>query len=67
MTHIDTHAHLWSEGYLDYLESIGSTSTDVARGIKASNTDEDLKERFRMMEEANVKMQIISATPQSPQ
>lgn len=67
MAHIDTHAHLWSEGYLDYLKSIGSTSTDVARGIKASNTDEDLKERFRMMEEANVKMQIISATPQSPQ
>lgn len=65
--HIDTHAHLWSAEYLDYLKSLGSEGTDIAKNINAGITEEELNKRFEMMKEANVATQIISATPQSPQ
>lgn len=66
-TYIDTHAHLWSEEYLDYLKKTGSKDTDVARNIGQSDSDEDLFSRFENMDRAGVKIQILSAVPQSPQ
>ncbi len=64
---IDTHAHLWSEEYLERLGRLGSQGTEVAKGINQSDSEEDLKKRFKMMDDAGVEKQIISATPQSPQ
>ncbi|WP_353421566.1 amidohydrolase family protein [Staphylococcus delphini] len=64
---IDTHAHLWSESYLERLGKLGSQGTEVAKGINQSDSEEDLKKRFKMMDDAGVGKQIISATPQSPQ
>lgn len=67
MGYIDTHAHLWSEAYLNRLAELGSPGTKVASGIKAGDTDKELAARFKMMDEAGVSLQVISATPQSPQ
>ncbi|MEZ7659076.1 amidohydrolase family protein [Staphylococcus aureus] len=64
---IDTHAHLWNEDYLDKLGKLGSQGTEVAKGINQSASKEDLEKRFKMMDDAGVDLQIISATPQSPQ
>ncbi len=64
---IDTHAHLWPDEYLDELKKLGSQSTDVARNIRATDQDEDLSARFKMMDDAGVRTQILSATPQMPQ
>lgn len=67
MQTIDTHAHLWNNEYLDALKDLGSGGTDVARDLKATDTAADMKERLRMMDTAGVKMQVLSATPQSPE
>ena len=67
MKYIDTHAHLWSEEYLDLIKSFGAKGTDVAKGIRQSDSDEDLAHRFEDMDKAGVKIQVLSATPQSPQ
>lgn len=64
---IDTHAHLWSETYLDKLGTLGSQGTEVAKGIRQSNSKKDLEHRFKNMDDSGVVKQIISATPQSPQ
>ncbi|HHO5062394.1 TPA: amidohydrolase family protein [Staphylococcus aureus] len=64
---IDTHAHLWSEAYLDKLEELGSKGTEVAKGIRQSDSKVDLEHRFKNMDESGVEKQILSATPQSPQ
>jgi predicted TIM-barrel fold metal-dependent hydrolase len=61
---IDTHAHLWPVEYLDFLEKNGSTGTPVARNIRATDSAEDLKARFAMMDAAGVQMQVLSASPQ---
>ena len=64
---IDTHAHLWSLAYLDELQALGSEATAVARNLGASDAPEDLTRRLAMMDNAGVQMQILSATPQSPE
>ncbi|MBO1198232.1 amidohydrolase [Staphylococcus simiae] len=64
---IDTHAHLWNEDYLDKLGKLGSKGTEVAKGINQSGSKEDLNKRFKDMDDSGVDMQILSATPQSPQ
>lgn len=64
---IDTHAHLWSEEYLDKLGELGSQGTEIAKNMNQSASDEDLNKRFKDMDDAGVDLQIISATPQSPQ
>lgn len=63
---IDTHAHLWTEEYLDRLKDLGSTETDIARDLGAFFTVDQMNDRLQMMEEAGVEKQVISATPQSP-
>lgn len=63
---IDTHAHLWTEEYLDLLESGGLEGTAIAKGLNALDTPEDMVKRLKMMDDANVSYQVLSVTPQSP-
>ncbi|SMG29007.1 amidohydrolase family protein [Sphingobacterium psychroaquaticum] len=67
LTYIDTHAHLWSVEYLDAIATLGAKDTAVARNIRATNSASDLKDRLQMMDDAGVKCQVLSATPQQPQ
>ncbi len=61
---IDTHAHLWPEEYVDFLEKAKQPDIEFARGLRASSSKSDLDARFAMMDAAGVSMQILSATPQ---
>jgi 6-methylsalicylate decarboxylase len=62
---IDVHAHYWTEDYLQQLTDLGSTGTGAARGIGAAGGAE-LTARLRLMDQAEVQMQVLSACPQSP-
>jgi aminocarboxymuconate-semialdehyde decarboxylase len=62
---IDVHAHYWTEDYLRMLADLGSTGADAARGIGAGGGAE-LEARLRLMDQAGVQMQVLSACPQSP-
>ncbi|WEB56731.1 hypothetical protein [Winkia neuii] len=66
---IDTHAHVYPAKYLDFLEQIGvdPDSTAIARDMNASDEDEQMAARIRMMGQAGVDVQVLSATPQLPQ
>lgn len=63
---IDTHAHMWPDEYLDMLKSLGSKNTDIAKGMGAGDNEELIK-RIKIMDMAGVTMQVLSATPQSPE
>jgi aminocarboxymuconate-semialdehyde decarboxylase len=63
---VDVHAHLWSDDYLDLLETFGSTTTGAHRGLGAGPGDDELKARFALMDSAGVDLQVLSATPASP-
>ncbi|MCE7008889.1 amidohydrolase [Kibdelosporangium philippinense] len=63
---IDVHAHLWSEAYLDLLESYGNTATAVHRGLGAGSTDKELDARFAQMAKAGIDLQVLSTPPASP-
>lgn len=64
---IDTHAHLWSDDYLKRLEDLGAQGVAIAKGMGAGSSPEELEKRFTMMDQAGVDVQVLSATPQSPQ
>lgn len=66
VTAIDTHAHLWSNAYLDQLHENGSEETEIAKGMGAGTSPEEMDKRLKMMEKAGVAQQVLSATPQSP-
>lgn len=61
---IDTHAHLWPVDYLDYLEKYGAPGVAIARNLRATDSEEDLRTRFAMMDAAGVSRQVLSASPQ---
>lgn len=63
---IDVHAHLWSERYLDLLAQLGNSRTAVHRGLGAGASDDELRERFELMDGAGIRLQILSVTPASP-
>jgi len=63
---IDVHAHLWSERYLDLLARLGNDRTAVHRGLGAGETDDELRDRFALMDRANIAVQVLSVTPASP-
>lgn len=63
---IDVHAHLWSEGYLDRLAELGNERTAVHRGLGAGAAEEELRQRFALMDRAGIRLQILSVTPASP-
>lgn len=64
---IDTHAHLWTVEYLDELERLGATDTKIARDLGATDSEQDMLARLQMMNNAGVRCQVLSATPQVPQ
>lgn len=63
---IDIHAHLWSEDYLDLLDSYGRTDTATQRGMGAGDTAAELESRFALNDSAGIEHQVLSVTPQSP-
>lgn len=68
-TVIDTHAHVYPARYLDHLEELGvpAASTKIARNMRASDEPAEMSARLAQMDEAGVRLQVISATPQSPE
>jgi predicted TIM-barrel fold metal-dependent hydrolase len=65
---IDMHGHIFPNEYLDMLDRMGGggTGTHIARIAPGSGSPEELEARFKMMDRAGVKMQVISAAPQLP-
>jgi 6-methylsalicylate decarboxylase len=62
---IDVHAHYWTDDYLDLLTDLGKDDAGEARGIGAGGGAE-LEARLRLMDQAGVQMQVLSACPQMP-
>jgi predicted TIM-barrel fold metal-dependent hydrolase len=62
---IDFHAHYWPAAYLDQLERFGGNPSYQRRQLWASDTEVDLGGRLRMMDDAQVDVQILS--PGGPQ
>jgi predicted TIM-barrel fold metal-dependent hydrolase len=62
---IDVHAHYWTDAYLDMLVDLGKTDTATQRGIGAGPGAE-MDARLRLMDRADVDMQVLSAAPQLP-
>jgi predicted TIM-barrel fold metal-dependent hydrolase len=63
---IDVHAHLWTDAYLDLVESFGKKDTNIQRGREAGINPAEIDKRFATMESAGVDLQVLSVTPQSP-
>jgi len=62
---IDIHAHYWTGDYLDLLAGLGQAGAAAARGTGAGGGAE-LAARLRLMDQAGVQLQVLSACPQSP-
>ncbi|GAB2520768.1 amidohydrolase family protein [Nocardia heshunensis] len=66
MTRIDIHAHLWTDEYLDLLDSYGRTDTAVQRGLGAGRSEAELTARFELNDSAGIAHQVLSVSPQNP-
>ena len=62
---IDVHAHLWTDEYLDLVESYGQ-DTSVHRGLGAGGGAQELEARFALMDSAGVDRQVLSVSPRVP-
>jgi 6-methylsalicylate decarboxylase len=62
---IDVHAHYWTDDYLDLMSDLGNTDTGTQRGLGAGDGKE-LDARLKLMDQAGVDMQVLSAAPQMP-
>jgi 6-methylsalicylate decarboxylase len=62
---IDVHAHYWTDDYLDLLLDLGKADAGAARGLGAGGGAE-LEARLRLMDRAEVEIQVLSACPQLP-
>ncbi|MFC4907040.1 amidohydrolase family protein [Actinomadura gamaensis] len=63
---IDVHAHVWTDGFLDLMESFGSPNTAVHRGLGAGAGEAELAARFELMDSAGIDHQVLSISPQVP-
>lgn len=63
---IDVHAHYFPEAYLDLLQRFGSDTTEAARHRGAGGNSEEIEARLGLMDSAQIQMQVLSVTPQSP-
>ncbi len=62
---IDVHAHYWTDDYLDLLVDLGKSDAGAAGGLGAGPGAE-LDARLRLMDQAGVEVQVLSASPQMP-
>jgi 6-methylsalicylate decarboxylase len=62
---IDVHAHYWTDDYLDLMSDLGENDTGTQRGLGAGGGKE-LDARLKLMDQAGVDMQVLSAAPQLP-
>ncbi|KAA2258159.1 amidohydrolase [Solihabitans fulvus] len=63
---IDVHAHLWTDDYLDLLDSYGRTDTGTQRGTGAGATEQELAARFALNDSVGIDHQVLSVSPQVP-
>jgi len=63
---IDVHAHVWTDDYLDLVQSFGNKDTSVQRGKGAGPNEAEMEKRFAQMDASKVSMQILSICPQAP-
>lgn len=68
--HIDTHAHLWSTKYLGQLKSLmqQAGASDAAADARVDHVmvdSRDLSARIKMMDQAGVQYQMLSAHPKA--
>jgi predicted TIM-barrel fold metal-dependent hydrolase len=63
---IDVHAHLWTDEYLNLVESYGKKDTNIQRGREAGMKQAEIDKRFATMDSAGVNMQVLSVSPQCP-
>ncbi|MFI6320190.1 amidohydrolase family protein [Nonomuraea sp. NPDC050556] len=63
---IDVHAHLWTDAYLDLLDSYGRADTGTQRGTGAGATEKELEARFALNDSAGIQHQVLSVSPQVP-
>ncbi|WP_203881612.1 amidohydrolase family protein [Planotetraspora kaengkrachanensis] len=62
---IDVHAHLWTDDYLDLIESYGQDAS-VNRGLGAGDGPQEVEARFALMDSAGVDRQVLSVSPRVP-
>lgn len=65
---IDTHAHVFPDTYLDFLQDHGRPEKEIAiaRGMNADSSEADMSARLEWMDRAGVATQVIAVTPQVP-
>ncbi len=63
---VDAHAHVWTDDYLDLVESYGKRDTSVQRNKGAGPSEAEMDKRFAQMEAAKVELQVLSVCPQAP-
>ncbi|MDI2127558.1 amidohydrolase family protein [Yinghuangia seranimata] len=63
---IDVHAHLWTDEYLDLLDSFGRDDTGTQRDTGAGATPGELEARFALNDSAGIAHQVLSVSPQVP-
>src|ERR1700674_1612646 len=63
---VDGHAHVWTDDYLDLVESYGKRDTSVQRNKGAGPSDAEMDKRFAQMEAAKAELQVLSVCPQAP-
>ncbi len=63
---IDVHAHVWTDDYLNLVESFGKKDTGVQRNKGAGPDNAEMEKRFAQMDASKVSMQILSICPQAP-
>lgn len=62
---IDVHAHLWTDEYLNLVESLGQDAS-AQRGLGAGGSPQELEARFSLMDSAGVDRQVLSVSPLVP-
>jgi 6-methylsalicylate decarboxylase len=63
---VDVHAHVWTDEYLDLVQSYGKTDTGIQRNKGAGISDKEMDARFAQMDANGIDIQVLSICPQAP-
>ncbi|MFI8966925.1 hypothetical protein ACIGO8_32995 [Streptomyces sp. NPDC053493] len=63
---IDVRGHLWTDEYVDLLDSFGRTDTATQRNTGAGASPAELEARFALNGTAGIEHQVLSVSPQVP-